>query len=219
MSEETNAQKPSLIGMITSPVQQFERIRERPLIWGALAIILAVIIIGSWIGSLGVEVPKLEGLEEDASTGIGTMMLVITVIGSVIGLLVGLLVTSAIHMLIAKIAQSTVTFKKLFSMNTYIMAISALSAIVNGIVIALIGGDLEMPPTSLGSIIPAQGAMTGLWNSIEVFSIWITILTALGLQKVAGFSKKLAWSITIAFFIIGVIFAMIGAAINGMAGV
>ena len=61
--------------------------------------------------------------------------------------------------------------------------------------------------------------MGDLLTSIEVFTIWGVILSAIGLQKVADFSKGLAWTIAIVFFAIGIIFTVIGVALSGMVGV
>ena len=91
--------------------------------------------------------------------------------------------------------------------------------IINGIGVALLGGTAGTMYTSLGSLIGAEGTMGALLTSIEVFAIWGMILQAIGLQKVANFSKGLAWTIVIVFFAIGIIFTMIGAAFSGMVGV
>jgi len=103
-------------------------------------------------------------------------------------------------------------------MNPHLMMISALSILVNGLGIALFGGNAEIQFTSLGSLIEVEGALAGLLNSIEVFQIWGVILTAIGLHKVADFSKGLAWTVSIAFYVISVITAMVGAAASGMVG-
>lgn len=223
MAEETKTPEPSLFGMITSPVQQFERIRERPLIWVAMLIVVILTAIGGLLSAMGAEMPDLKGVEGGTAAGVGAIMIVSTVLTSLVALLLGVLVISAIHMIIAKIALSAVSFKQLFSMNTYLGMITALGAVLNGIVAAIIGGgEPGFMFTSLGSLLnePGElGAIAGLWNSIEVFSIWSSIITAFGLQIVAGFSKKLAWTIVIVIFVIGIIFAMIGSAIPGMAGV
>ena len=218
MTEETKAEKPSLLGMIWSPTEQFERIRERPLIWGALAIITVLFIIGMWLQSLGVEIPELEGIPEEQLANVQVFSTIGIIIGGLFTPVITILISSFIYWLIAKIVRSDVSFRQLFSMNTYIMIISALSLIINGIAFALFGGSPEMMFTSLGSVIDAEGAMNGLLNSIEVFTIWGVILTAIGLNKVAEFSKGLAWTLSIAFFVISVIFAMIGASISGMVG-
>lgn len=223
MSEETKVEKPSLLGMIWSPSEQFERIKQRPIIWGAMIIVTILTIIGMWLMSLGVEISDVEGLEgfspEDLA-GIKIFSQIMMVVTGLFTPIFVVLISSAIYLLIAKIARSEVTFKQLFSMNTYIMMISALSVIVNGIISAFVGmGDSDQLFTSLGSLMNVEGAMGGLFNSLEVFTIWGVILTAMGLHKVANFSKGLAWTIAIAFFVISVIFAMIGTAFSGMAGV
>jgi Yip1 domain len=161
----------------------------------------------------------LEGIPEEEMAAISMAGTVSMIVIGIISPIFGALISTVIYLLIAKIARSEVSFKQLFSMNTYIMLISALSLIINGIGVALLGGNVSTVYTSLGSIISTKGAIAGLLNSIEVFAIWGLILSAIGLHKVAGFSKGLAWGIAIAFFVISIIFSMIGAAFSGMVGV
>lgn len=216
MSEESKVvEKPSLLGMITSPSVQFERIRERPLIWGAMSIIIILFIIGAWLTSLSVDIEIDEALQGFFEV----IFTIFIIIGGIIGPLFGTLITSVIHLLIAKMVQSSVSFRQLFSMNTYIMIISVLSMIVNGIILTVIHVDSEKLPTSLGSIIDAEGSLGAVLGSIEIFAIWGLILVAIGLHKVAGFSKGLAWTVSIAFFVISIIFALIGAGIQPLEGI
>lgn len=216
MSEESKeVEKPSLLGMITSPSVQFERIRERPFIWGAMSIIIILFIIGAWLTSLSVEIE----IDEELQGFFEVLLTIFIIIGGIVGPLFGTLITSVIHLLIAKMVQSKVSFRQLFSMNTYIMIISVLSMIVNGIILAVIHVDSEKLPTSLGSIIDAEGSLGAVLGSIEIFAIWGLILVAIGLHKVAGFSKGLAWTVSIAFFVISIIFALIGASIQPLEGI
>lgn len=217
MSEETNLRKPSLFGIIWSPSEQFERIKDKPKIWAPLGIVTLLFILGMWLTSLGLDL-SLEGIPEEdleIAQAVGTVTLMIA---GIISPIIGAFISTLIYLLISKIPGSNVTFKQLFSMNTHLMMISALSILVNGIGIALFGGNAEILFTSLGSIVVVDGAMSGLFNSIEVFQIWGVILTAIGLNKVADFSKGLAWTVSIAFFVISVITAMVGAAGSGMVG-
>jgi hypothetical protein len=218
MSEEVKGKNPSIWGMIWSPTEQFERIKERPKIWGALAIVTVLFVIGMYLTSLGMPM-EIEGISEEQLAQISMFSTITLMITGVITPIFGVLISTVIYLIIAKIARSEVSFKQLFSMSTYIMIISALSVIVNGIGIALLSGSAETIYTSLGSLIEAEGAMGALLNSLELFTIWGVILSAIGLQKVANFSKGLAWTISIIFFAIGVIFAMIGAGLSGMVGV
>ncbi|MBY0096862.1 YIP1 family protein [Mesobacillus maritimus] len=217
MSEETIARKPSIFGIIWSPTEQFERIKERPKIWAPLGIVTLLFIVGMYLTSLGLEI-ELEGIPEAdlaLAKAAGTFTLILV---GIISPIFGAFISTLIYLLISKIPGSGVTFKKLFSMNTHLMMISALSVLVNGVGIALFGGNAEIQFTSLGSLIEVEGALAGLFNSIEVFQIWGVILTAIGLHKVADFSKGLAWTVSIAFYVISVITAMVGAAASGMVG-
>lgn len=218
MSEETNVQKPSLFGMIWSPTEQFERLKERPKIWGALVIITILFIIGTWLTTLGIQT-EVPGLTAEETEMINVFAAAGSVIGGLFIPIITILISSFINFLIAKIARSEVSFKQLFSMSTYIMIISALSLIVNSLLSLMTGTSPEILVSSLGSVVNADGAVGALFNSIEIFAIWGYILTAIGLQKVAGFSKGLAWGVQIAFFVIGIILAMIGAGIGEMVGV
>ena len=221
MSEEVKAKNPSIWGMIWSPTEQFERIKERPKIWGALAIVTVLFVIGMYLTSLG-DPMVIEGMPEIPEEELAAVSMFTTITMIITGLftpIFGVLISTVIYLIIAKIARSEVSFKQLFSMNTYIMMISALSMILNGIGVALLGGTAGTMYTSLGSLIGAEGTMGALLTSIEVFAIWGMILQAIGLQKVANFSKGLAWTIVIVFFAIGIIFTMIGAAFSGMVGV
>jgi hypothetical protein len=218
MSEEVKAKNPSIWGMIWSPTEQFEKIKERPKIWGALAIVTLLFVIGMYLTSLGMPM-EIEGISEEQLAQISMFSTITMIVTGVITPIFGVLISTVIYLIIAKIARSEVSFKQLFSMNTYIMMISALSMILNGIGVALLGGTAGTMYTSLGSLIGAEGTMGALLTSIEVFAIWGMILQAIGLQKVANFSKGLAWTIVIVFFAIGIIFTMIGAAFSGMVGV
>lgn len=215
MSEEKqNVEKPSLFGMILNPTEQFEKIKKRPLIWGAMVIVTILTVIGSWLMSLGIEI------QDDM--GIPNMEIFVQINSIIVGLLspvFGVLISSFIYWIIIKIARSEATFQQLFSMNTYIMIISAFSILINGALTAILGGDGEVLFTSLGSLIVVEGAMAGLFNNLEVFTIWGVILSAIGLHKVGELSKGLAWTISIAFFVIAIIFSMIGAAFSASLGV
>ena len=207
--------------MIWSPTEQFEKIKETTKNWGALAIVTLLFVIGMYLTSLGNPM-VIEGMPEIPEEELAAVSMFTTVTMIITGLftpIFGVLIATVIYLIIAKIARSEVSFKQLFSMNTYIMMISALSMIINGIGVALLGGTAGTMYTSLGSLIGAEGTMGALLTSIEVFAIWGMILQAIGLQKVANFSKGLAWTIVIVFFAIGIIFTMIGAAFSGMVGV
>ncbi|WP_240377052.1 Yip1 family protein [Bacillus piscicola] len=214
MSDKTIEPKPSVLGMIGSPTEQFERIKKRPAIWIAMILVMVVSAISTWLIAMGVETPEIEGIPADEAAAFNAFGQAMALIGGLIGPLFSVLIASAIYMLIAKIAQSQVSFKQLFSMHTYIAVIGALGSLLNGIIIAVVGGAPGIMYTSLGSLIGTEGS--AMLSGIEVFSIWQVILTAIGLQVVARFSKVLAWAIPLAFFVLGLLFSIISAGLAGM---
>src|SRR5690625_4122285 len=118
--------------MITSPTEQFRRIKERPMIWGAMGIIVVLFIIGSWLNMR--EVDLFSGMEVDEElVGLSdTFKVYGAIIGGVLGPLLGVLTVSAVFFLISKIVEVTVSFRQLFSMNTYISLITVFGLIING---------------------------------------------------------------------------------------
>jgi hypothetical protein len=217
LEKETNTKKenPSLLGMFTSPVVQFERIRQNPKIWVPLIIISILYVIGMIFMALSLDASTLidQGIPEnqvDLVLGITKVTVAVT---GVITPILGVLISSAIHLAIARIANSTVTFKQLFSMNTYIMIIGATGLILNTAIRYAIGGNSEIYITSLAGLLNQEKA--GVLGSIEVFGIWSLVMTSLGLHKTAHFSKGLSWAIAIIFFLIGIGFGLLGTLLQG----
>jgi len=144
---------------------------------------------------------------------------VIFVITGILAPAVSILVSSFVYFIVAKIVQSEVSFKQLFSMNTFIYIISVLGLFINALAFfAVDNPDPEVYLTSLNSIIEADGALGALFTSIDIFSIWNIILTALGLQIVAKFSKGLSWGVVVGIFVILTGFSMATAGVAEMIG-
>ena len=217
LEKEMNVKKenPSLIGMFTSPGLQFERIKGNPKIWGPLILISIIYALGMTLMALSMDVETLidSGLPEDQAEMILAITKVTIAITGIIAPIITILISSVIQLIIAKIGSTTATFKQLFSMNTYIMIIGAIGLIINMAVRFGIGGNPEIYITSLAGLLNLEKA--GALGSIEIFGIWGVILTALGLHKTAGFSKGLAWTIAIVFFLIGIGFGLIGTLFQG----
>lgn len=199
-------EKPSLLHMITDPVEQFKRIRHQPFFWMPLLIVTIVTIFGLWLTTFGVELPLDQLSEEEIAQG-----KVATYIGIVLaGILTtatSVLMSTLIYFIFVKAVRAEATFRQILTMNTYIMFITAISVVVNGLLIALFGSESNSDPlyTSLASYLTADGALGIIFNHIEIFAIWTIILTAIGFQYVANIPKKLSWIIAGLFFVTGII--------------
>lgn len=208
-NNEIRQPKPSLFGMITSPKVQFQRIKNHPKIWVPLLIITVLFTIGLAIGTINADFStQVEGVSPDQVEVAKTFQVVGAIIGGLLAPIFMVLISTAIYMLIVKMLGSDVTFRQLFSMNTYLSIIGFLSLLINGIINIFVGGAPGSVYTSLAGLGDVEGALGGLLGSIEVFGIWQSIITVFGLHIVANLSKKASWTIVIIFFIIGVAFSM-----------
>lgn len=77
--------------------------------------------------------------------------------------------------------------------------------------------DPKIYPTSLAALVPAEGAMKGLLNGIELFALWKLFLTAKGLSVLARLSSGKAWTIALILFAGGLSFAALGGWLGEMA--
>lgn len=219
MSEYTQVKKPSMLGIITEPKKQFERIKIHPVFWGALVTATIFFTIGSLLTTLSLNVESMGDFTEEEKAMVKQLTTIGSIFRGIFSPVLTVLISSFVYLIVAKVCQSDVSFRQLFSMNTYIMIIIAMGLIFNGIMALLIGSNTELASTSLGSIMNVEGPIGALFEKIELFKIWSVIISAIGLQKVADLSKGVAWSILLTFFIVGVIFAMALAGINGIVGV
>src|SRR5690625_3914075 len=120
---EVKEEKPSLLGIITSPTEQFERIRKRPVFWGALIIVTIISMLGLWLTSLGVELPEIADLTEEEIAIAKVIAPISVMLLGIVTTVISILFSTVLYLLIAKVNRSQVTFKQLFSMHTYIMLI------------------------------------------------------------------------------------------------
>ncbi|MFJ7638066.1 Yip1 family protein [Peribacillus sp. NPDC097206] len=208
---------PSLFGMITSPVEQFERIKSKPKIWVPMLLITLLFLIGTYFLSLSLDINELIG--EEVPSGqveiVKMVTLVTMVITGVLSPVISVLISSAVLLAVAKIANSEVSFKQIFSMKTFIYLITAIGLFLNGLIRLLIGGNPEVYVTSLAGLLNSDSKILGVF---EVFTIWATVLMAIGLNKVANLSKGVAVTIAIIFFLFQIGMAFIGSLFSGISG-
>ncbi|WP_396234323.1 Yip1 family protein [Caldifermentibacillus hisashii] len=203
-TNEIEKKSPSLWGILWSPSEHFARIKEKPKIWGPLLMIILVFSIGMIIVTT-----NTESGTEDLPEELAPFLVIGSIIAGVIVPIVTAFIGTLVYLLIARLARSNVSFRQLFSMNVYLLIITALGMIVNGIGMVITGSSTTTF-TSLTTLIPADGALKAVFDNIEVFSIWSVILSAIGLQNVASFSKELAWGVSIGFYMLSIFFSMIG---------
>ncbi|MDR6227021.1 YIP1 family protein [Desmospora profundinema] len=214
--------KPSFLGMIWEPGQQFERIREQPrIVVPLLVVVVLMVVLSVAMVEPTMELPEhqagIDQLGEDAYRSM-------TYVGASIGMMfivpLLILISTLLHWLLTLLLQGRATFAQLFSFNTYLSIFGILSMAVYAVYLWTVGvgehGDVY--PTSLAAFIPAEGFLKGLLSGIEVFSIWQLIVTALGLSAIAGVSRGKGWVAALIPFLLVLLvmagFVAIGEAVN-----
>ncbi|MDM5227498.1 Yip1 family protein [Cytobacillus sp. NJ13] len=216
---KTSKGKPSLLGMVWSPGEQFDRIRQNPKIWVPLILVSILYAAGMFFMAVSMDASYLglEGMSEAEAEMVMMFSRVGVAITGIFTPVLVALISGGIYMIFIKIAGSDATFKQIFSMNIYILVIGGIGLLVNMALRAAIGGNPEIFITSLAGLMNSE--KPGVLGSIELFSIWQSVITAIGLHRVGGLSKGWAWGIAIAFFIIGIVFTLISNTLSGMTGV
>ncbi|UPG63090.1 Yip1 family protein [Metabacillus endolithicus] len=190
MEEQTiKTKKPSLFGMIFQPGEQFERLRERPVIWLPLILLSILGTVIAVLTVLNVDYSTLPGPAMSAEELELTKMfgIIFGGLGGLFGTSIGFLVVAAILFGIAKIAKSSVSFKQMFSLIIFTGFITTIGQLLNQLIIFAIGGDPYVMLTSVNSLIGADGVLGAVLGVFEVFQIWYYVLLALGLMKVSAF--------------------------------
>ncbi|NTU26335.1 toxin SDP protection protein YknW [Bacillus tequilensis] len=220
----TATEKPSLFGVITSPSVQFERIRERPAVWGPLFIVAVIIIVGAVLQSLGTDYSEIlkstdpQGLTAEQMETVGTITKFGAMIGAIFGGIAALFIAPLIYWLCVKISGGVTTYKKMLSLGLFVSLISSFGLLINGIVVFTTNANPLYSVTSLAGIIQSDGVLASVLNTFEIFSVWSFVLLAIGLHKTGGISKKAGWISAIVLFGILVAFSFFSGLINSMAG-
>jgi hypothetical protein len=210
--------KPSLFGMIFSPGEQFERLREKPVIWIPLILFTVLMTVVAAISALNADYSAVPGMEMSPEEL--EMAKTFGIAGAAV---VGFFVTPITYLIIAlifwgisKIAKSDATFKQMLSFTIFSSFITIIGQIFNLLITMAIDGDPFIMLTSVNSFVGADGILGAVLSTIEVFTIWYYILLTMGLVIVGKLSKPAATIITIVFFILQLLFAAIGGAFEGM---
>ncbi len=214
-TQDEGAKKPSLLGMITSPGLQFERMKTSNAVWGAFWIL---VLLGGVAGGLASYVYSLtpEAIKMNKDLGISVtpvMSFGTGVVFGAIGMAIGFFISAAVYKVLMMLMSNDTSYKKLLTITVYSSIISLLGLLINTVLALVLGGSGQEMYTGLGPIFASSGGVVqGIASSIEVFTIWGFVITWLGLQITAGLSKKKATILMVVFFILTIGFS----ALKGM---
>lgn len=205
--ESSEPDRPSLLHMITQPIKQLERVKQQPVFGQALVTVIIFYLLGNWLSTLGTEIQVVEEIEGIPEEVVIIIMTVTTFLSALLQPILSVIILSFIYFLCAKVMKRHIAFQQLISLNTHVFVISALGVVINGILIAIFGGDIEQSKhmyTSMGALVHTEGMGSILLGNIELFLIWQTIVSAIGLHIVVGFSKRTSWVVAIGVYVLNI---------------
>ncbi len=214
-AKSVNGGKPSLLGLLFSPQEHFQRLKENPaFVWPLFWVILLYASYGAAMSYFSLETP--EGRQSLAMMGSNAKWFV-PLTGGIMMLFtvpIILLFLAGFHRLLMMLFQGEATFRQLFSLNTHLYITPVIAGLIHVVYLLIVGAgqNYEVFPTSLAAIFPAEGALLAFLSAIEVFAIWKLILSAMGLRVLGNISSGKAWAIALIPFILSLLISV------GMAG-
>ena len=200
MEGMNDKQKPSLLKMFWRPKEQFVKIRSNPIIATPLIVVTVIYIMASMVKALFIRAEDLmlPGMTVQEADMVAATAKAFTAMSGFISPVFTILFMTVIYFIILKIARKNMTFKQLFSMNTYIFVVQAVGLLVNSLLMMVID-------SSSGSAITSLALFNRDWsllNAIELFTIWKFVLTAIGFHLVGQLSKSTSIILVIVLFIL-----------------
>ena len=222
----------TLAATLIAPEEAFAAIRERPQ-WGwAIAITIVFASIGSWLGTPALRHmiatsymaqlandPHIASLPPDRAAaemqklvGAAVAFANFTWLFSIVVVPVVILIEAAILFGVRSAIGSPAGFAQLFSLSTHVQFIAmGIGSIVLGAVVALHSPEnyrtqsdfIGSIPTAAWLVPNAPAKLTTFLSTISPFSIWATVILALGLTAVAAFRRGPAWITAIGLLLAG----------------
>ncbi|XBO87129.1 YIP1 family protein [Bacillus licheniformis] len=167
---------------MTSPVRQFERMRERPAIWLPMIIVLA-------LSAFSVYMVYRE-LSQSLGLKINPGM---AATSKVFQTLIFFVLSALVLWLISKIGNGETSFICMVSLSVFATFVTAVRDVITSLVFYFSNSPVVFTFASLAGYIPAEEPLLSALGMFDLFTIWSYALVAVGLQKAAGASKRASW--------------------------
>ncbi|MEN1937291.1 Yip1 family protein [Paenibacillus sp. 102] len=212
-SQKVGGEKPSLLGMITSPGLQFEKMKNSNVVWGAFWLMT---VLGGIMGALAsylysqdpasIATNKELGIEVPLAFTLGGGFLFAAIV-----IMITFFLGAVVYKVLMMFMSNDTSYKKLLTITVYSSIITIFGGIINIALAFILGGNGQEMYTGLGPVFASTGGVVhGVLKQFEVFAIWGLVVTGLGLHITAGLSKKQATILVVVFFILTLGFGAIG---------
>lgn len=203
--------KPSLFGIITSPIIQFQRMKEKvPIGFPLIMMMLIMVMTGAMTAYISLNNPIMKNL--NSAVGFKIPASVTIGIGALGGLVSGTItfyIMAGIYKIFMMLVGNDTTYRKLVSIVIYTSIISYLGVLVNCLLALALKG-YEPIYTSLVPLVGNNKILKAIAGNFDLFQIWHYIVLALGLHIAAGLSKNKAIALIVIFFFLGIGFTYVG---------
>jgi hypothetical protein len=218
------------IWIFVSPTRVFDDVRDgrspwwEPWIWQSIIYAIAGYIslpIQRAVTELNADNLSPEQLEQQLSAidRFGWLQVVAT---PPLILLLGLFLAGVTYVLVT-ILSSRANFRQYFTITLYASLIGGVAMLVSNIAVRLRGLDAirsvqdAQVTIGLGFLAPeGSTAAYAVLSTINVFSIWSFVVLGLGLMRVFDMSRNQAIACVVPWWVISVIFSVLGAALGGL---
>ncbi|UNK33911.1 YIP1 family protein [Bacillus sp. N5-665] len=204
-TQDVDSKKPSLLGMITSPGEQFERMKTKSPVWIAF---LLFVLIGTVTTAavFYLSVVNTPEVAKEMNGQDGEMIKWFALGGGALfglfGTPIGLFIAAGFYKVIMMLMGNDTPYMKILSIYLYANLVFYIGSLLNVGLGLIFEGNGTDAYTSLAPLFEKGTVLNGIASSIEIFNIWSLILTGLGLHIVAGLSKKQATILIVIFFIL-----------------
>ncbi len=204
-TQDVGSKKPSLLGMIPSPGEQFERMKTKSPVWVAF---LIFVLIGTVTTAavFYLSVVNTPEVAKEMNGQDGQMIKWFALGGGALfglfGTPIGLFIAAGFYKVIMMLMGNDTPYMKILSIYLYANLVFYIGSLLNVGLGLIFEGNGTDAYTSLAPLFEKGTVLNGIASSIEIFNIWSLILTGLGLHIVAGLSKKQATILIVIFFIL-----------------
>ncbi len=206
---DVNVEKPSLLGMISAPILQFERMKEKaPIALPLIIILLLTGLSGAIVSYVGLNNPIIKDLptpiEIPTSFTVG-----MGIVGALFGGVARLFIVAAFYKLCMVFMGNDAPYMKLFAVVLYSSLIMSVGVLINGLISLSVGG-YEVYYTSIAPLMGDNQMLKLIASNFDIFHIWYYVVLGIGLKVVIGLSKNKVFTLVIIVFLLGVAFSSLG---------
>src|SRR5690625_4192349 len=141
--EARTQNQPVLWQMFMSPHAQFNKMKQYPVFALPMVTLCIFYLIGTWFAMLGVNFQGIEQIEGISSKTVITLTTAFTFLFAFVKPILITVLLAAIYYVCGKVMKTQVPFQHLVAMNTHIWIIAGVGVIVNGIITAIIGTNID----------------------------------------------------------------------------